>query len=941
MRQPLATLLVVLGVPGVISAGEEGGVDYLRDVKPILSRRCYACHGALQRKSGLRLDTATAIRRGGDTGPAIVAGQAAESLLIEAVTGADGWRMPPEGEPLSDPEILRLRSWIDQGAKAPPEPEPADPRAHWAFRPPVRPAIPAVRDAAWTRNPIDAFLAAEYEKRGLRPRPAADPATLLRRVALDLVGLAPTPDELHAFLADPSRTAYEQVVDRLLASPAYGERWGRHWMDVWRYSDWDGYAAEVRESQPHIWHWRDWIIESLNRDQGYDAMVVAMLAADEAAPGDLEAARATGFLVRNWYKFNRNVWLENLVEHTSKAFLGITLNCARCHDHKYDPIEQGDFYKFRAFFEPHAIRTDRVPGEPDVARDGLPRVYDADSAAPTFLFRRGDEKAPVKDQPLAPALPRVLAPGNLEIRPVSLPPTASYPGLSRFFQDETLAQARTAVDRSQAALARTHRDRQLVEAWLQVIARVRRTRDNPRLRVILPAARALDAVTALAARLEPSARARARRCSAAAALAEKTLAAARAIRTTVEAKIAADRARYARPPRPDAELLARLAGLAERRAAFLKADEDRLRAEQSLADARSRAPATDRAAQKAVADAEKKQGEARKALETARAALAGEDAPAYSPLSPVFPASSTGRRLALARWIAGRDNPLTARVAVNHIWLRHFGAPMVSTVFDFGRNGKPPTHPALLDWLAVELMDQAWCMKAIHRLIVTSNAYCMQSSAAGPDDPNRTVDPGNQYLWRMNPRRMEAEAIRDNVLRVAGNLDATMGGPDLDPESGQTSRRRSLYFRHAKEKRMTFLRQFDSPNVSACYRRSESVVPQQALALANSAIGFEQARRLAGALSAASGLEPRGAADAGFIARAFEAVLGRPPTAEEDGACAQFLVEQAERLADRSRLTSFAAGPAGAVKAAGDPRLRAREDLVHVLLNHNDFVTIR
>ena len=259
-------------------------MDYVRDVKPLLSRRCVACHGALKKNAGLRLDTAAHMRTGGDGGPAVVAGKSSESLLIEAVTGGEDWRMPPagEGEPLSAEEIARLKAWIDAGAQAPDETEPDDPRTHWAFQPPVRPEVPEVKDAAWVRNPIDAFLAAEHEARGLRPRPDADKATLLRRVYLDLIGLPPTPEELHAFLADPSPDAYEKVVDRLLASPQYGERWGRHWMDVWRYSDWAGYRKEVRDSQPHIWRWRDWIVESLNADKGYDRMVVEMLAGDEA-----------------------------------------------------------------------------------------------------------------------------------------------------------------------------------------------------------------------------------------------------------------------------------------------------------------------------------------------------------------------------------------------------------------------------------------------------------------------------------------------------------------------------------------------------------------------------------------------------------------------------------------------------------------------------------
>src|SRR5262249_23145443 len=259
-----------------------------------------------------------------------------------------------------------------------------------------RPPLPQVRNAAWERNPIDAFLAAEHERHGLEPRPEASKPVLLRRVYLDLIGLPPTTAELHAFLDDRSPDAYEKVVDRLLARPRSGERWGRHWMDVWRYSDWAGYGAEVRDSQKHIWRWRDWVIESLNADKGYDRMVQEMLAADELAPGDADAARATGFLVRNWYLFNRNVWLDRAGEHTGRACLGVTLNCARCHDHFFDPFTQKEYTAFRAVFEPHDVRTDRVPGVVDVNRDGLVRVYDKNPDAPTYLFLRGDEANPDK-----------------------------------------------------------------------------------------------------------------------------------------------------------------------------------------------------------------------------------------------------------------------------------------------------------------------------------------------------------------------------------------------------------------------------------------------------------------------------------------------------------------------------------------------------------------
>jgi hypothetical protein len=910
MNTPLI-LLAILATP----PSPEGSADYLRDVKPVLERRCYACHGALKQKSGLRLDTADLIRKGGESGPAIEVGQASDSLLIEALTGNGGLRMPPEGEPLGGEEIEAIKRWIDAGAPSPSDERPQeDPRRHWSFQPPSRPEVPTVRDPEWARNPIDAFLAAEHERRGLTPRPMADKATLLRRASLDLTGLAPTRPELQAFLADDSSDAYEKAVDRLLASPRYGERWGRHWMDVWRYSDWAGYQKEVRESQPHIWRWRDWIIESLNDDKGYDRMLSEMLAGDELAPDDPETLRATGYLVRNWYKFNRHVWLQNTVDHTAKAFLGLTLGCARCHDHKYDPIAQTDYYRFRAFFEAHEVRTDRVPGQPDTTKDGLPRVYDAHADAKTFLFARGDDKRPDEKHPLTPGLPGIW-PTEVAVEPVALSPTAYYPGVRAQVQAETIAQALAALEKAEEA--RVQAIRALDAAKVKYEAQAAAPKGK------FPDPEAASAFSALA-------KARGER-----AVAEAALSAATADRDAARARVAADIAKYQAGSDPKTlEALAREAGGLERKAALLKAEHTVASTEFKFSQARSAPKPEEAKAKQALAAAEKAATEARQALDKARADSASTAA-SYASIGSVYPTTSTGRRTALARWVSGRENPLTARVAVNHIWMRHFGSPLVSTVFDFGLNGKKPSHPPLLDWLAVELMDRGWSMKALHRLIVTSRAYRLESFPS-PNDPNLALDPTNAYLWRMNARRMEAEVVRDNVLHASGNLDLAIGGPEIDQNSGFTSNRRSVYFRHAPEKVMTFLKVFDAANMNACYRREESIVPQQALALANSPLALAQTRLLAKRLSDEVG--PSG--DPVFVSAAFEAVLGRGPTPEERAACEAFLVSQAKILADPGSKDAFA-GPAVPVAASAEPPQRARENLVHVLINHNDFVTIR
>jgi hypothetical protein len=305
-------------------------------------------------------------------------------------------------------------------------------------------------------------------------------------------------------------------------------------------------------------------------------------------------------------------------------------------------------------------------------------------------------------------------------------------------------------------------------------------------------------------------------------------------------------------------------------------------------------------------------------------------------LSKIFPRTSSGRRTALARWIASKNNPLTARVAINHIWMRHFGTPLVPSIFDFGINGKAPSHPELLDWLAVELMDQGWKMKAIHRLIVTSSTYRMQS--ADDNDANRSRDPDNIFLWRMNQRRMEAEALRDSTLRVADALDLTMFGPELDENQALTLPRRGIYFTSCVERRVEFFEIFDGPSTAECYRRTETITPQQALAMANSSLTLSVARRVAALL--AEQLSARSTPRA-FIEAAFERVLSRPPTSAEMVACQDFLESRSRDSKDPKSQSTIASGGGNQTEATADPVRRARESLVHVLLNHNDFLTVR
>lgn len=948
-------LFCLVSVSGLCAENVRGEapIDYQRDIKPILTAKCIACHGALKQESSLRLDTAALAIQGGDSGPALIAGKPEESLILARVSAADAAElMPPEGEgeKLKPEQFELLKAWIAQGAVAPEEVTPADPRSHWAYQIPVRPAVPQPTGATWIKNPIDAFIAAGHEKAGLTVAPPAEKHVLLRRVYLDLIGLPPTRAELQAFLADESPDAYEKVVEQLLASPRYGERWGRHWMDVWRYSDWSGFGEQIRSSQRHIWHWRDWIIESVNADKPYDRMVVEMLAGDEIAPNDPNTIRATGYLARSWFLFNRNTWLEATVEHSSKAFLGMTINCAKCHDHKYDPLTQKEFYQLRAIFEPYDVRTDRLPGEADVAKGGLPRVYDAKAETPTYLFVRGSEILPDKDHPLPPAVPKALG-GEFNVATVALPLESYYPYLSEFVVNESQAAAEAGIAKANEELAASKAAHEVATKKLAEFVAALPSPDK-----VAEAAKAEELEALLEGPDKPGAGAGEKKdpaktgpqtkaeferevakSQAVIELCEAKLLAAQANAASITARIAADRAKLTDPAPPIAQELALAAGRAERELAWRNAEVALLTTHQKLAEAEQTGPADDPKTVAAIAMVQPEVEAATKALEAAKAAIEPPNA-AYTALGTMYPKESTGRRTAFAKWIADKRNPLTARVAVNHIWLRHVGSPLVPNVFDFGLRSPLPRHAELLDWMAVEFMESGWSMKHVHRLIVTSNFYRL-TSAPSAAQANIAIDPDNHFLWRMNARRLEAEAVRDSVLYVAGNLDVAMGGPDIDFREGLTSTRRSVYFRHAYEKQMKFLELFDAASVNECYRRSESIVPQQALALANSTMSQVQARLLAASLNTEVGADAN--PDQRFVSLAFQQILGRQPTSEELADCQEFLTAQTALLANATQLTRFEGADTSTVKPAGEPAHRAKENLIHVLLNHNDFVTIR
>nr|WP_286177244.1 PSD1 and planctomycete cytochrome C domain-containing protein [Rhodopirellula sp. JC639] len=1047
-------------------------VDYLTQIKPLLAEKCYSCHGVLKQEADLRLETRQLMLQG----DVVVPGDPDASELLTRITADAGERMPPpeDGAPLQPDQIELLRRWIDQGAKAPDETLPPAPNQHWAFQPITKPRPPAV--PGQPDHPVDAILAAKRIAADVQPVGPADRSIIIRRLYLDLIGLPPTADQLR------DERPWEQIVDDLLARSEHGERWARHWMDVWRYSDWYGLGKQLRYSQKHLWRWRDWIIRSLNDDKGYDRMILEMLAGDELAPTDPDAIAGTGYLARNYYLFNRTTWLDSTIEHTGKAFLGLTLNCAKCHDHKYDPISQLDYYRFRAIFEPHQVRLDPIPGVTDFEQDGLPRVFDDSVDRPTFVHLRGDPSNPDKDNPVSPGVPEILSDFADPVGPVPLPPSAFAPGTRSYVQQQAIRGAESAVakaeqelvtakmrlaespsseptDRSAKATSfeltetfdgpaderwqligdgwqyrdgalhqtRSTREPQMARltetlprdfqvdcvytttggsTYKSVTFRFDQSEDakdanyvytsahapGPKVQVAftrggnntypaqgrkaLPikvaqryhlrfavretlvnvwlddqfvvayrfpdrregffslsgfdATVAFDEITIKSLPPEVELTAAGNQAEPAVdpehavVAAEKKLAWATAALQSVRATIEADNVRYVRTESP--EEVRKLAGIAARKQLRAKIADAQYRAVADAADEKKVKAANDQksAAEKRLSELEKASPDQLPRYASLRGSKKALETPEHKePDYPaVYPSTSTGRRLALAKWVASDQNPLTARVAVNQVWMRHFGTPLVESVFDFGLRAEKPLHADLLDFLAAEFIASGWSFKHLHRIIVTSDAYRLSSSTANSDEQTRTSDPTNRYYWRANSKRMESQLVRDSLLSLGGKLDPKMAGPSVDP--GPAATRRSVYLKHSRDQQDKFLSMFDDADILQCYRRNESIVPQQALALSNSKLAIEMASEITSQIT--TGLEDDSPTN--FINELFFQLLCREPTEAERSECRAFW----DAMAELPELQTQDA-------AARDSAIRAR--LTQAIINHNDFVTIR
>lgn len=864
-------------------------------VRPVLVDHCQKCHGPTKQEGGLRLDSRESVLKGGDSGPSIEPGNVDKSLLISAIRRVGDFHMPPD-KPLAPAQVETLTKWVMDGAHWPgkaaaiasatsPEAFAKARREHWSLQPVRSPQPPLVKQSRWPLNPVDQFILAKLESAGLSPNPRADKSALLRRITLDLIGLPPTYAEIQSFEADDSAEAYLKVVDRLLSSPHYGERWGRHWLDVARYSDTKGYVFFEDGSFPWAWTYRDYVIEAFNADLPYDRFLQEQLAADRLALGDhRRPLRALGFLTLGGrFMNNPHDIIDDRIDVVTRGLLGLTTTCARCHDHKFDPIPTADYYSlygvFASSFEPI------VPAlyDPPPATEDY-RKFEAElrSREAKLLKFVNDKQGEVVNGTRSRVGEYLMAVHAMK----GQPKTDDFMLLADSGDVNPKMLRRWQIYLDQLSKS-SHR---VLAVW-QVC-------------VNLPAEDfanlALAAINKLASETD---RAKGLNALVAKSFQEKP---------PLKLSDVADRyGELVKNIDLEWQTLKQTAAAANQPIPNSLPDPDREEIRQVVygPDAPTNVPVSvigdldllpDRASQGTLR-------ELRKAIETFRSAgpaappraMSLEDIP--QPVEPrifrrgnpnqqgetvsrhflqvlsddqVKPFKTGSGRLELAQAITDRNNPLTARVFVNRVWLQHFGAGLVRTPSDFGLRSDPPSHPELLDYLAAQFMDRGWSIKELHRLIVLSATY-QQASAEQPEAVK--VDPENRLLWRMNRRRLDLEALHDAFLLTSGKLDRSVGGPSINMLATPAVPRRTTYASIDRLALPSLLRTFDFPSPDTTNpQRDNTTVAPQALFLMNHAFPLEMAQLLI------RRVEWKSAPDfTSRLERTFEIVLARNPTEEE------------------------------------------------------------
>ncbi|MBS0266854.1 MAG: DUF1553 domain-containing protein [Planctomycetes bacterium] len=881
-------------------------------IRPLLAEHCWSCHGEKKQEGGLRLDSRDSLLSGGDSGPAVVSGKPSASLLIEAVEQAGDLKMPPAPRAkLSAEALAALKQWVSEGALWPAsEKAPATTadsvRNHWAFQPVVKPPVPKIADNTWVRTDIDRFLLEKLQQAGLSPAPQADRRSLLRRASFDLIGLPPRPEEAEAFASDPRPTpvAFETLVDRLLASPHYGERWGRHWLDLARYADNKGYVFFEEPSYPWAYAYREWVIRALNRDLPYDQFVLQQLAADQVpADGDPLHLAALGFLtVGGHFMNNVHDIFDDRIDVVSRGLLGLTVSCARCHDHKYDPVSQADYYAlygvFRSCHEPTVppALLEKVPEtegfeyyelELAARRDQLERFLDlkhrqlvtaARSRVAEYLLAANASR----DQPSTEDFMLLIPEGDLH--PLVVQRYWLYLQKTRKGHDPVWApwHALAAGPESEFVARWTHWLAELPsqEAGAETV--------NPRLLRGLRE-KPPQSVAELAA-----------------LYADVLLAADREWQQALGDASTSGQPMPDKLPDPVAEPL--------RQVFYAK-------------DAPANVPRVAGWGVLTLLPDRQSQAEFQKLVRELqtwmidgphappRAMSLTDDAEPYAPRiflrgnpnragnevprqflgflsESAKPFSQGSGRLELARAIVDPRNPLTARVLVNRVWRHHFGLGLVRTPSDFGVRSEPPSHPELLDYLAATFVEEGWSLKTLHRRIMLSAVYMQASGsehtsdsagAAAPEQQKALQrDPENRLLWKMTRRRLDFESLRDSLLSVAGVLDLTVGGKSVNLLAG--SHRRSIYGHVDRLALPGLLRTFDfpSPDVSNA-QRDETTVAPQALYLLNGPLAFDCAGKVLARPDIAGTTDVPARID-----KLYRLLFSRAPTAEDRQVAEQF-----------------------------------------------------
>lgn len=857
------------------------GLEFFeKKVRPVLVERCFECHSTTAKvKGGLSLDSREAIFTGGDSGPSVVAGDPEKSKLIEAITYKNqDLQMPPKS-PLTAAEQQALVEWVRMGA---PDPRTGSApvakatmgmdvktgREFWSFKPLASPTPPAVKNSGWVKTPVDAFVLAQLEARNLSPAPPAEKRALIRRATQDLTGLPPTPEEVEAFLKDDSADAFSRVVERLLSSPAYGERWGRHWLDVARYADSNGMDENVAFG--HAWRYRDYVVRAFNNDKPYDQFLIEQLAGDLLPAQETrdrhDALAATGFLALGGRvlaepdvkKMELDI-IDEQLDTLGKTFLGMTFGCVRCHDHKFDPISQADYYGLAAIFRSTRSLSSEKMG-------AIKFWYEHSMATPEQIAAKKAHEAKAAER--RKVVTSFTAKARAELKAELHAAAADYLAAAAQLSDDP-----DFADVEKLAQGSKLRPRYLLTCR-QYLAR---KNDHPffaRWRALAAAKKSAEVRThyaplfAAALKLDPKAK-------------DKPAAEVTAAREALD-----DIAGFLAIPDKDADAFD-----AATLAKITSMMDDLMHVEDATPDP----PAF-----MGVGEAETVRSMPIH-IRGSYLTLGKEIERGFPEVmrtsftKPVFPAKQSGR-LEFARWLASSEHPLTARVMANRLWRWHFGKGIVASTDNFGVLGDKPSHPELLDWLARVFIESGWSIKDMHRLIMKSSAYQMASShpnsggSSSAPDPAQ-LDPENRLLWRFNIQRLEAEQIRDALLHVSGTLSQEIGGKTIPLRNREfvfnhTSRdhttyetpRRALYLPIIRNHLYDMLEQFDYPDPTMpTGSRNSTVVAPQALIMLNAPVVMDSAAALARRLARDTG---NGSAET-RLRRAYDLAYGREPTTRE------------------------------------------------------------